>query len=161
MRRIAAVTAFAAIMTVATATGALAEEPTERLVTERMWAIAEGLFCPVCQGQSVRESNAVLAQQMRELILARITAGDSDDAIYDFFVARYGPEILRDPPKSGISLGTWIGPIVALAIGLFVVLRALARRRRTASAADPPDLAAYERMVDELRERDTAGGDSA
>lgn len=161
MKQFTAVAAVVAIITVATALGVVAEEATERAVTERMWTIAEGLSCPVCQGQSVRESNATLAQEMRQLILTRIEVGDSDDAIYDFFVARYGPEILRDPPKSGVSLVTWIAPIAVLAIGLFVVLRALARRRRIASAADRPDLSAYERMVDELRERDATGGDSA
>ncbi len=161
MRRIAALALVTAIVTVATAPGAIAQAPDEQAETERMWAIAEGLFCPVCQGQSVRESNAALAQQMRELILARIEAGDSDEAIYDFFVARYGPEVLRDPPKSGISLATWITPIAVLAVGLLVVLRALARRRRTAPTADRSNLETYERLVDELRERETADGDSA
>ena len=154
MRRVFAVVAVAVIVSVATGSEALSDETTERSVTERMWAIADGLSCPVCQGQSVRESNAALAQEMRKLIRTRIASGDSDRNIYSFFAARYGPEILRDPPKSGALLAAWIAPIAALVIGLFIVLRSLSRRRQTSASDNLPDLEPYQRMVDELYERD-------
>ena len=78
----------------------------------RQSRIADKLDCPVCQGQSVKESNAPLAQQMRALINEKIDAGASDEEIFDFFAARYGVGILRDPPKQGLALGVWLGPIV-------------------------------------------------
>ena len=95
----------------------------------RQSRIADRLDCPVCQGQSVKESNAPLAQQMRALINEKIADGASDEEIFDFFAARYGVGILRDPPKQGLALGVWLGPIVAAVAGVLVVGMALLRRR--------------------------------
>ena len=75
----------------------------------RQSRIADQLDCPVCQGQSVKESNAPLAQQMRALIYEKIADGASDEEIFDFFETRYGVGVLRDPPKQGLALGVWLG----------------------------------------------------
>jgi cytochrome c-type biogenesis protein CcmH len=127
-----------------------AEDP-DLPTRKRMWSIAEGLDCPVCQGQSVRESNAQLAVQMREIIVLKLQAGESDDQIMDFFADRYGPGVLREPPREGLALGVWIGPLVVLVLGIVLVGLVLARGRRTTAAAAENDLAEYERMVDDLR----------
>ena len=133
-----------------------AEEP-DLATRKRMWSIAERLDCPVCQGQSVRESNAQLAAQMREIIVIKLQAGESETQIMGFFADRYGPGVLREPPREGLALGVWIGPIVILALGIVVLAWVLARGRRPAPATANGDLAAYERLVDDLRQ---AGRDS-
>ncbi len=127
-----------------------AEEP-DLPTRKRMWSIAEGLDCPVCQGQSVRESNAQLAAQMREIILIKLQAGESEEQIFGFFADRYGPGVLREPPREGLALGVWIGPIAILALGVVLLGWVLTRGRRPSLAAADGDLQAYERQVDDLR----------
>ncbi len=119
---------------------------------KRMWSIAERLDCPVCQGQSVRESNAQLATQMREIITLKLQAGESEEQIMKFFSDRYGPGVLREPPREGLALGVWIGPLVILALGTALLGWVLARGRRPAPAAVNDDLAGYEQRVDDLRQ---------
>lgn len=133
-----------------------ADEP-DLETRKRMWSIAERLDCPVCQGQSVRESNAQLAAEMREIILIKLQTGESENQIMDFFADRYGPGVLREPPREGLALGVWIGPLVIVAGGVALLGWALTRRRRPAPTTDDGDLEAYERQVDDLRQ---AGRDS-
>jgi cytochrome c-type biogenesis protein CcmH len=92
------------------------------------------LQCPVCEGQSVAESTSGLARDMRAQIRTRLEAGASDRQILDEFVASYGVGILSDPPKSGITLGVWLGPLFALLLGGVVVAVLLTSWRRPASA---------------------------
>lgn len=95
------------------------------------------LQCPVCEGQSVAESNSGLARDMRALIRTRLEAGASEQAILDEFIASYGDSILSEPPKRGISLGVWIGPLLGLVLGiglLVIVLRSWRRTPRLAAA---------------------------
>ena len=122
-------------------------------ILERMWSIAEQLECPVCQGQSVRDSNAALATQMRATILAKLEAGESDDTIFAFFAARYGPGVLRDPPAEGIGLGLWVGPILAFGVGVFIVARAVSRRYAWRDEDSGDALRPYEIKVAQLRRR--------
>lgn len=133
-----------------------AEEP-DLPTRKRMWSIAERLDCPVCQGQSVRESNAQLAAQMREIILIKLQAGESETQIMDFFADRYGLAVLREPPREGLALGVWIGPIVIVGLGVLLLGWVFARGRQPRVAATDGDLEAYERQVDDLRQ---AGRDS-
>lgn len=133
-----------------------AEEP-DLATRKRMWSIAERLDCPVCQGQSVRESNAQLAAQMREIILIKLQTGESEPQIFDFFTDRYGPGVLREPPREGLALGVWIGPVVILGLGILLLGWVFARGRRPALALTNGNLEAYERQVDDLRQ---AGRDS-
>jgi cytochrome c-type biogenesis protein CcmH len=79
------------------------------------------LQCPVCEGESVADSPSGLATDMRALIRTRVAAGVSDQAILDEFVASYGDSILTEPPKRGISLGVWLGPIVGVLLGIVVL----------------------------------------
>ena len=127
-----------------------AEEP-DLPTRKRMWSIAERLDCPVCQGQSVRESNAQLADQMREIIIIRLQAGQSEEQIMQFFADRYGPGVLREPPREGLALGVWIGPLVILALGIAALGWVLVRGRQSAPTRSNDDLASYERQFDELR----------
>ena len=99
--------------------------------------VALQLQCPVCEGESVADSTAGLARDMRTVIRAKQAAGESDQQILAEFAAAYGDGILAEPPKRGVGLGVWVGPLVALASGS-ILLATLARRwRRRATAASP------------------------
>lgn len=123
----------------------------------RQSRIADKLDCPVCQGQSVKESNAPLAQQMRALINEKIDDGASDEEIFDFFAARYGVGILRDPPKRGLALGVWLGPIIAVAGGVLGVGVVLLRRRPQSVPQADDSLQELEDRIDRLRQPPSGG----
>ena len=98
------------------------EDPQQRQILE----IAEKLRCAVCQNQSVAESNAELAQDMRRLIGEQLAAGRSEAEIVDYFRARYGDFVLMRPPRQGSGAPLWWAPLVILAlagVGAFVYLR--------------------------------------
>jgi cytochrome c-type biogenesis protein CcmH len=108
------------------AAGARAAEDPEREVRE----IAAALRCPVCQSLSVADSPSELAQQMRELIRRKVAAGERRGQIVDYFVARYGEDVLLDPPRRGFTLLLWLGPLLALAAAAALLTRSLTRWRR-------------------------------
>jgi cytochrome c-type biogenesis protein CcmH len=115
------------------ATLALAGAPAARAdaLDDQVRAIGKELRCPVCAGETVADSNAAIAVQMRGVIRQKLEAGETPDQIKAYLVARYGPEILLTPQASGFTLGVWIMPIAALLIGLgvvFAVLRSWSRR---------------------------------
>ncbi len=90
---------------------------------DRVDAIARQLMCPVCAGQSVAESNAQLARDMREIIKRKVSEGVSDEEIISWFRTKYGDGILAEPPLKGFNLVVWLFPITAAAIGvLFAVV---------------------------------------
>jgi len=75
------------------------------------------LMCPVCQGQSVAESNSDLAKDMRSIIRQKLEAGESKEEIINYFVDRYGESILGYPPVKGVNLLLWILPALAVVLG--------------------------------------------
>lgn len=87
--------------------------------------LAAELSCPSCQGESVASSDSALAVSMRTVIAQRLAAGQTPEQIRSWFVRRYGPNILTDPPKRGPGLLLWVVPAAVLAFGL---LRATRRR---------------------------------
>lgn len=91
------------------------------------------LQCPVCEGETVADSPSGLAGDMRSVIRAKLVAGEPDQQILDEFVGSYGDSILTEPPKRGISLGVWVGPVVALVLGAVLVLALLRTWRRVPS----------------------------
>lgn len=95
---------------------------------ERARNLAGELRCPVCQGLSIADSPAPLAGQMRRIVREQLAAGATDQAVRDFFVARYGSWILLAPPISGRDLLLWLAPGVFVLLGLIVVT--LRGRRR-------------------------------
>jgi cytochrome c-type biogenesis protein CcmH len=122
---------------------------------DRVRAIGKELRCPVCAGETVADSNAMVAVQMRGVIRQKLEAGETPDQIKAYFVARYGPEILLVPQTSGFTLGVWIMPVVALLIGLgivFAVLRSWSRRGED----DAPPPSAPETGAPSLSEGDDA-----
>jgi cytochrome c-type biogenesis protein CcmH len=118
---------------------ALAVQPDEILkdpaLESRARALSQELRCMVCQNQSIDDSDAPLAKDLRVLVRERLTAGDSDNQVIDFFVARYGEFVLLRPRLSGHTLLLWLAPfavVLAGAIGLILFLR---RRRGESEAA--------------------------
>jgi len=106
------------------------------------------LQCPVCEGETVADSPSGLAGDMRSVIRTKLAAGESDQQILDEFVGGYGDSILTEPPKRGVSLGVWVGPVVAVLLGTWLVALLLrtwrtpaARRASSASGAVDSDVA--------------------
>lgn len=96
-------------------------------VAARARRIEAGLRCPTCQGLSIADSPAPIAAQMRAVVVERLGAGDSDDAVRAYFVARYGRWILLDPPATGVDLALWLMPAAFIAAGSVLIA---ARSRR-------------------------------
>lgn len=109
--------------------------------------LAAQVRCPTCRGQSVADSDAVAAEQVRTQIRARIDEGQSDDEIRAALVAAYGDEILLTPPRSGLAGLVWVLPVVALVLAAAGLAVAFLRWRAAGEArrATPDDLAAVER----------------
>ena len=136
---------------------ALARAPAARAdaLDDQVRTIGKELRCPVCAGETVADSNAAVAVQMRGVIRQKLETGETADQIKAYFVARYGPEILLTPQTSGFTLGVWIMPIVALLVGLgvvFAVLRSWSRR----GMDDTPEPTAPETSAPSLSEGDDA-----
>lgn len=97
--------------------------------------ISAGLRCLVCQNQSIDDSDAPLAKDLRVLVRERLTAGDSDEAVRSFLVARYGEFILLKPPFSVRTYVLWLFPLVCFGLALYVILRRRAPETIPAEAA--------------------------
>src|SRR5499427_8489486 len=114
-------------------TAARAVEPGERLADPALEArartLSNELRCLVCQNQSIDESNADLAHDLRLLLRQRLAAGDTDQQVLDYLVARYGVFVLLDPPFLPTTWLLWLAPpLLVLGAGALVEVRA--RRRR-------------------------------
>ena len=95
----------------------------------RARAISAELRCVVCQNQSIDESEADLARDLRILIRDRIVSGDSDQEVLEYVVARYGDFVLLRPPFKGATLVLWMGPILFAGLGLAGIALYYRRRR--------------------------------
>lgn len=128
-----------AVAALSLATAARAVQPDELLkdpaLEGRARELSQELRCVVCQNQSIDDSNADLARDLRLLVRERLVAGDSDAQVLDYVVSRYGDFVLLRPPMRPDTYLLWFGPALVLlcggvAIGLFV------RRRSAAAAAE-------------------------
>ena len=123
--------------------GASAVEPDEVLqdagLETRARRLSAELRCLVCQNQSIDDSNAPLAKDLRLIVRERLVAGDSDDAVLDFVVERYGKFVLLRPPFELDTMLLWATPLVVLGgIGVLLVLHLRRRRAELASAGEAP-----------------------
>ena len=141
-----ALLAFAMVVILAPVAGAV--QPDEILddasLEERARAITAELRCLVCQNQSIDDSNAPLARDLRILVRDRLKAGDSDAEVVDYVVDRYGDYVLLRPPFRTATWLLWLGPFVvlAIAVGLLVVI---VRRHRMTKQPPPAPLSDEER----------------
>jgi cytochrome c-type biogenesis protein CcmH len=137
------------------ATQAQALEPSERLADPALEArardISRELRCLVCQNQSIDDSNADLARDLRLVVRERLQAGDSDQAVIGYVTARYGDFVLLRPPFKAATWALWLGPPALLIAGFIAWLMFVRRRgvvaetplsdeeqRRVASLLDEP-----------------------
>lgn len=116
---------------------AFAVQPDEMLADPALEArareISGDIRCPVCQGETIDDSNAPIARDLRIIIRERLTAGDSDAEVVDYIVARYGEGVLFNPPAQGVNLVLWLaGPALLLA---GVAVAVVANRRRVVPEA--------------------------
>jgi cytochrome c-type biogenesis protein CcmH len=149
--------ALAVLIAFVAASHALAVEPDEMLpnpaLEARARAISKELRCMVCQNESIDESQAPLARDLRLLVRRRIMAGDSDKQIIDFLVARYGEFILLKPPLSWNTVALWGAPPAFLILGILVIVVVERRRSAAAVRSEPAKLSVAEesRLADILR----------
>ncbi|MFN4355939.1 cytochrome c-type biogenesis protein CcmH [Parvibaculum sp.] len=108
-------------------------DPSERLddpvQEQRARAISKNLRCMVCQNQSIDDSDAELAGDLRRVVRERIEAGDTDAEIYDFVVARYGDFVLMTPRFGPATLLLWLGPLLVLVLGGGIVIAVMRRQK--------------------------------
>ena len=125
---------FLLALAVAAGVPAGAVEPDEILADADMEArarvLGKELRCLVCQNQSIEDSDASLARDLRVLLRQRIEAGDSDEAAVAWIVERYGDYVLLRPPLKAETLLLWAAPVVALGAGVLILGRSLRRGRR-------------------------------
>jgi cytochrome c-type biogenesis protein CcmH len=136
----------------ALALGSPADMLPDPVQEERARNLGRDIRCMVCQNQSIEDSEAGLARDLRLLVRERIQAGDSDAQVRDFLHTRYGDYVLLKPPFAWSTAVLWGTPIIAVLLGAGLIL---AMRRRAAQAAPPPPL------TDEERERLAALGIAA
>jgi cytochrome c-type biogenesis protein CcmH len=152
MRRLALIALFVALVA---PTAALAVEPDEILKDPKLEArarlLSEELRCMVCQNQSIDDSAAPLARDLRLLVRERLTKGDSDSQVLDYLVARYGEFVLLKPRFEVQNLLLWGLPPFALVAGM-IALFVTARRRRTADLQVPALSASEQKRVATLVE---------
>jgi cytochrome c-type biogenesis protein CcmH len=136
MRKILA----AGLLIMALASSALAVQPDEVLPDQaletRARAISAGLRCLVCQNQSIDDSDATLARDLRLLIRERLKAGDSDGKVIAFVVDRYGEFVLLKPRFEAKTIALWTGPFVVLLLTLFILI--IRTRRPPVAAMEAP-----------------------
>jgi cytochrome c-type biogenesis protein CcmH len=131
-------------------TGSAGEQPVQDtfvraladpVLEARAKALQRELRCVVCQGQSIDDSNAPLAADMRRLIREQIEQGKSDEDIKEFLVARYGTFVLMNPPVMGDTYLLWFGPVLLVLLGAGAIgLTIMRSRRRLALEPAPEDL---------------------
>ncbi|MEC8135711.1 MAG: cytochrome c-type biogenesis protein [Pseudomonadota bacterium] len=142
--------------------GTIAVQPNEVLKDSELEARARNLSkdirCLVCQNQSIDDSNAGLARDLRVLVRERLSEGDSDEQILDFLVKRYGDFVLLKPPVKASTYALWYGPIVIFVLGV-IGLVVFMRGRRPTAAIQPAALSEDEErrisaLLDENNQKD-------
>ncbi len=117
----------------ATASWAFAKEAApaaaDPALEQRVMTLASELRCLVCQNQTLADSNAPLAEDLRNQVREKMRQGTSDSEIVDYMVARYGDFVLYRPPLKLTTLLLWFGPLLLLAGGFLVLVRRVLRRR--------------------------------
>lgn len=121
----------------------------------RAQALHQSLRCVVCQNESIAESDAVLAADLRQVVRERVAAGDTDEQVRAYMVARYGDFVLLKPPFEDATWLLWLGPFAVVLIGALAVAAYLRRRRQTPEA-EPLSTEEQARLDAILAEEDEA-----
>lgn len=131
---VAIVVAALALLVVASIDGGGAETDAERIQR-----LTESFACPVCNGESVAESNAAAAATIREFIADEVTAGRSDAEIRDRLVEGYTAKVLRNPPADGVATLVWLLPVLAAVGGAAGVATMMGRRQTSGTTVSDAD----------------------
>lgn len=133
---------------------ALAAEPSEMLkdpvLEKQAEELGRELRCLVCQNESIEDSNADLARDLRVIVRERIAKGETPDQVKQYVVDRYGDYVLLNPPFKASTLVLWLGPFALLVIGALAALAVFRRRAGTAPAQPVPLTAEEKRRLDAL-----------
>lgn len=140
LKRAAAALALSAALTLPMAGQAREAAPTafDPVAHERVVQVSEQLRCLVCQNQSIAESNAELAVDLRNQVIEQVKAGKTNKEIIDYMVERYGDFVLYRPPFKSTTYILWIGPIALFLIGLGAFYVNLRRRKRVVASEAKP-----------------------
>jgi cytochrome c-type biogenesis protein CcmH len=117
------------------------------VLEHRAREISAGLRCLVCQNQSIDDSDAPLAKDLRILVRERLKAGDTDQEVKQFLVQRYGEFVLLQPVFGVHTLLLWLTPVLVLALGGFGIYAAVRRRRAGPAPLDESERAEVERIL--------------
>jgi len=118
---------------------------TEPVEVDRTQQIGARIRCPVCQGESIADSPAQMAQDMMALISEEVTRGATDQEIIDELLSSYSGAVLLDPPAAGVTLWLWLAPLAAVAVGVLVIV--WWRRHPGSADAGPPQPRSKKRLV--------------
>ena len=147
-RRLRAVCLLAVLASLTVACASQSDVPIRE---QRAQGINSEIMCPVCPGESIDQSQHILAGQMRAIVDEKLAEGWSDEEIRGFFVERYGPSVLLEPERRGFTILVWVipplGGVAALAV-LFLVLRGMSRPRPR-----DPDQSRMDHLSDDERTR--------
>jgi cytochrome c-type biogenesis protein CcmH len=148
------------VLSLLLAVPAFAVEPSEMLddpaLEQRARDLSAVIRCVVCQNESIDSSNAEIAHELRVLVRERLVAGDSDQEVLDYLVARYGDFVLLRPPMKPSTYLLWFGPFAILLIGVVAVF-VYFRRQRAASALPAVLTPEEETRLARLLAEDSAG----
>lgn len=133
--RILLAVALLALVTLTASAKEAAPAADDPVLEKRLMTLAGELRCLVCQNQTLAESQAELAVDMRNEIRAQMRRGASDQDVIDFLLARYGDFVLYRPPLKATTLLLWSGPAILLLIGIMLMMHSLARRREEIAEA--------------------------
>jgi cytochrome c-type biogenesis protein CcmH len=109
--------------------------PTQETEAKEMY---QSLHCMVCSGQSLSDSDAELAIDMRNLIRSKLASGETKESIYAFLTSRYGESILMQPPFNPLNAALWLAPLVMMLAGGIWIMRSLFRSRPAHTCATTP-----------------------
>ncbi len=121
------------------ATIAIACASREATLEERAYALDRQLMCPVCDGQTVDQSNAQMSLDMKGVIRKKLKAGESEGEILDYFAARFGDSVLASPPATGFAVVVWIVPPAAILLSVILLAVVMRRMKRRESGDEPTD----------------------
>ena len=136
-------------------TGTLhAQTPEPAYSESQAQGIDRMIMCPVCPAETIDQAQVEISFQMRKVVREMLSQGSSRDEILDFFVERYGKDILAAPPKSGVNLVAWlmpVGGVAAALVAVFFILRSMTRQTPALATPRPvqdPGLISYLQLVD-------------
>lgn len=119
--------------------------------------LAKQLRCPKCQNQNILDSNAGLALDMRNKTYEMVKAGQSEQQVIDYMVARFGNFVRYDPPMTPATIFLWLGPLFFIVIGVFFVIRLSKKSNQQFSSLDPLESARLKEILTKTSSTDKKG----